>query len=63
MVERDQHLTFPLETGHARGVLREGRRQNLEGEVAIWERDRTYSRFDAIDLNHRVNRQALNATA
>ncbi len=35
MIERGQHLRFALEARHAFGVLREGRRQNFDGDVAI----------------------------
>jgi hypothetical protein len=35
MIQRRQHLCFALETGHARGVVREGRRQHLDRHVPV----------------------------
>ena len=35
MVERSQHLRLTFESGHAIGVVREGRRQNLDRYLAV----------------------------
>ena len=35
MVERCQHLRFPLEAGEAFGVVDKGVRENLQGDIAV----------------------------